>query len=1033
MRKLPALLTCLIPAFATAHVGEYHIFELRDSELPDLHDGTLADWQTVFSLPTLTEHDFGSLNVGDAAPIGGRDLSVNVYLAWSASHNRIYAAVERFDDVYINVYQEDSTRVWQNDGFEFMIDGDHSGGAYNISDPNCKRVGASDIRDLGPCNPPKQTAQQYLGIAFEPVGGLLQLNYRADEWVTRLPYTDAGGFVQPGSTHRSVVEFFVTPFDSLSFDERNSVPSRLQAGQIVGLQISLPDFDTGPGAYHGFSTLAGRPNTWRDADQFVDLVLVGVEDRPVPSSPTYSIDIDDLILLDQDRNGILDVGEFMEVAFLPPSRRQLTNESVTVSSEHPSFQLLDSSNQLLPVFTLSHAGIGTEDIAVHVEIADGDGQIQRRTVSVPTRSQRLAVDRLEILDTPPDGLGNADGVAQPGETVSLRLIMDELSATDIRLFLEAISDSIAQFGDPDLVFESQDGQLRTSQQPRFLVSSSAVAGDSLTFQLLARTKFSTWAETLAVVVGPGVDSVPPALSGGPHVAYSESGLTVGLPDEAVVDGGTVASVATILDATGAVLARLPMDHGRGLHTITWPAPPGSYDVRLDVTDRSGNTTQSLTVSTVAALPDSGDLVRILGGGQAPGAGLGTHLSLGSANGMTVDAQGRLYVVDALLSRILRWHPTGVVEVIGGQRGVRSFAGDGGPVQDALFHHPHDVALDSDGNLYIADTRNHRIRRVDVDGIITTIAGTGEAGFSGDGGPALSARLNGPSALAVNNRDQLFVADEESGRIRRIDPDGTIHTVAGGGPEWPIRGDQPALETQLERPHGIAMDEKGNLFIAERRDRVRRVSPDGRLLAMTTQSQPDPRGMVVGHDGWLYIAFSGNGQVIRFPTDGTIRRIAPPIDRMLFDVDGEKLFSEAARDAARRPADVALDRSGNLYISSSNKVFVLHRATHEAPTVTAVTDRARLPNRLSLGIAPNPFNASVNITYSVPAPGNVRLDVYNLLGQKVRTLVDDTRPAGRHVARWDGRLHNGWDVASGVYIAVLSTDSHMRSQKLLLLR
>ena len=131
--------------------------------------------------------------------------------------------------------------------------------------------------------------------------------------------------------------------------------------------------------------------------------------------------------------------------------------------------------------------------------------------------------------------------------------------------------------------------------------------------------------------------------------------------------------------------------------------------------------------------------------------------------------------------------------------------------------PSDVAVDGDGNLYIADTDNNRIRRVDPSGIITTIAGTGEAGFSGDSGPATEARLNRPHGLAVDDAGNLYVADTGNNRIRRVDPSGTIVTVAGtrvfhvwrGG----FSGDGgPAVAAELHYPQGVAVDGAGNLYI-----------------------------------------------------------------------------------------------------------------------------------------------------------------------------------------------------------------------------
>src|SRR2546423_282466 len=112
------------------------------------------------------------------------------------------------------------------------------------------------------------------------------------------------------------------------------------------------------------------------------------------------------------------------------------------------------------------------------------------------------------------------------------------------------------------------------------------------------------------------------------------------------------------------------------------------------------------------------------------------------------------------------------------RGVAGYLGDGGPATAASLQYPTGVALDHDGNVFIADAANHRIRRIDPDGTITTVAGTGVAGFAGDGGPATEAKLHKPTGVAVSRKGELFIADEYNHRIRRVGPHRTTSTVAG---------------------------------------------------------------------------------------------------------------------------------------------------------------------------------------------------------------------------------------------------------------
>ncbi|MXZ34401.1 MAG: hypothetical protein F4Z21_03880, partial [Acidobacteria bacterium] len=153
-------------------------------------------------------------------------------------------------------------------------------------------------------------------------------------------------------------------------------------------------------------------------------------------------------------------------------------------------------------------------------------------------------------------------------------------------------------------------------------------------------------------------------------------------------------------------------------------------------------------------------------------------------------------------------------------------GDNGPAIRARLYYPNDVAVDGLGNLYIADTDNHRIRRVDLSGTITTVAGTGESGFSGDDGPAEPARLYYPRGVAVDAVGNLFIADTSNFRIRRVDPSGIITTFAGTGKRGFSGDGGPAVSAQLGSPWGVAVD-GGNLYIADAVNfRIRRMDPSG---------------------------------------------------------------------------------------------------------------------------------------------------------------------------------------------------------------
>lgn len=182
------------------------------------------------------------------------------------------------------------------------------------------------------------------------------------------------------------------------------------------------------------------------------------------------------------------------------------------------------------------------------------------------------------------------------------------------------------------------------------------------------------------------------------------------------------------------------------------------------------------------------------------------------DGIAVDADGTIYVSDSLANRVRAIR--GVVETVAG-RGTDGFSGDGGPATEAELHWPTAIELDREGGLLIADTLNHVVRRLAPDGTLTTIAGTGTAGFSGDGGPAVEAQLNQPNGLAVAEDGTVYVSDRANFRVRRVDPDGVIETIAGDGVEGAGGDGGRALDAQFGYLARVALDrDGGSLLIAD---------------------------------------------------------------------------------------------------------------------------------------------------------------------------------------------------------------------------
>lgn len=209
-------------------------------------------------------------------------------------------------------------------------------------------------------------------------------------------------------------------------------------------------------------------------------------------------------------------------------------------------------------------------------------------------------------------------------------------------------------------------------------------------------------------------------------------------------------------------------------------------------------------------------------------GPATNAPLGFTSGVAVDAAGAIYATDrdnCLLVKIL---PSGILRVVTGN-GICGFSGDGGPAIAASLSGPWAVAVNTVGNLYIVDTGNHRVRKVSPGGTITTLAGNGTGGYSGDGGPAVAASLNGPKGVAVDAAGNLYIADTGNGRIRKVTPAGSITTVAGNGQAAYSGDGGPATAASLNAPKGLAVDAAGSLYIADTDNfRVRKVSPGGTI-------------------------------------------------------------------------------------------------------------------------------------------------------------------------------------------------------------
>jgi uncharacterized protein (TIGR03437 family) len=182
-------------------------------------------------------------------------------------------------------------------------------------------------------------------------------------------------------------------------------------------------------------------------------------------------------------------------------------------------------------------------------------------------------------------------------------------------------------------------------------------------------------------------------------------------------------------------------------------------------------------------------------------------------GVAVDASNNVYIADTLNHRIRKVGTDGKISTVAGT-GEAAYAGDGGTAVAAKINHPTGIAVGPGGSLYIADRLNHRVRKVTSDGIIRTLAGVGVAGYSGNGGPATSANLFYPAGVAADNLGNVFITDSTNNRIRRVSEDGSIYVVAGTGKFGDSNDDAPALSAWLKFPTGIVVASAGRVFFSD---------------------------------------------------------------------------------------------------------------------------------------------------------------------------------------------------------------------------
>ncbi|MCC7261379.1 MAG: choice-of-anchor D domain-containing protein [Candidatus Latescibacteria bacterium] len=371
----------------------------------------------------------------------------------------------------------------------------------------------------------------------------------------------------------------------------------------------------------------------------------------------------------------------------------------------------------------------------------------------------------------------------------------------------------------------------------------------------------------------------------------------------------------ILDELGPRLLRLEAD---STLVVLAQFDPGAEPKALSV-DRQGRIlVADYGQRRVVVVQDQGSPLPLAGNGLLRASGEGgpaLNASLYQPFGLAYDLQGNLYIADRRNHLVRRVRPDGIIERVAGT-GLPGFGGEGEPARAALLNQPAGLAFDGQGNLYIADSANHRVRKLDRSGNLLTVAGTGLPGFGGEGGPARLALLDQPMGRACDAQGNLYIADSGNHRIRKLDRSGNLLTVAGGG-ELPAGEGGPALQSALALPVDLSFGPGGMLFVADAGNhRVYSLSPEGLLRCLagtgergagldgtpaTRAALDQPLGLVADGSGGVFVADTGNARLVHIDSDGVLRVVASDTGR---------------------PSRLTLDTRGNLVLAD----LVQHRVT-----------------------------------------------------------------------------------------------------------
>ncbi len=369
-------------------------------------------------------------------------------------------------------------------------------------------------------------------------------------------------------------------------------------------------------------------------------------------------------------------------------------------------------------------------------------------------------------------------------------------------------------------------------------------------------------------------------------------------------------------------------------------------------------------------------------------GMATAAKLSNPIKVCSDSGTGFLIADYYNNVIRRVSSTGIITTCAGTA-TPGYSGDGGMATNAELNDPVGVCRDTSGNIYISDYKNNVVRKVSVLGIITTIAGNGSPGFSGDGSQATSAELNGPDGLCIDKIGNIYISDIMNNRVRKVAPSGIITTIAGDG-TFTYSGDGgPATSAGLEDPTDVCIDKSGNIFINDANNVViRKVSAAGIITTvagnntngysgdggMATNAELDePDGVCVDASGNIYIGDYGNNRVRKVSTTGIISTVA---GNRIAGYSGDNGPATAAKLSS--PTGVCINGSGDLLIADYGNSVI-----RKVSSPWLAGEKELQINSEEITLYPNPNNGVFQLGIrNLELRGDGIVEIYNIIGEKI---------------------------------------------------